>query len=208
MEWINDLFLIAAAILGAFVAALWVSLILWTMRDLRGRTQDRILPILAGLLVALLSFPGLVIYLILRPAATLAEIYQSNLEEEALLSEIEGRSICPGCGALARSDWKLCPHCHTHLHKACSHCGRMMELPWQICPYCGESAPGSTDRQEAEELVEEIDTADENTIPESDDEGEITQSVESNSDRMTVTLREENVEDPDVEEHKIEDPAD
>jgi RNA polymerase subunit RPABC4/transcription elongation factor Spt4 len=124
------------------LAGLWISLVFWTYRDIRARTQDRMIHILAALLVAVLSLPGVVIYLILRPAKTLDEAYQHTLEEEALLSEVESRQVCPGCGANTQLDWQLCPTCHTKLRKPCTNCGRLMELPWRICPYCGSPAPG------------------------------------------------------------------
>ena len=126
------------AFFGAFLAALWLSLIFWTLRDIRSRSHDRLAQILAALVVAILNLPGIIIYLILRPSQTLEETYQNALEEEALLSQVEERSACPGCGARAHSTWILCPHCHTRLRKKCINCGRVIELPWQICPYCSE----------------------------------------------------------------------
>jgi RNA polymerase subunit RPABC4/transcription elongation factor Spt4 len=132
----------SAAVLGAFLAALWLALIFWTFRDFRSRSRDRLVRVLAALVVALLGPLGLVIYLILRPPRTLAEEYQHTLEEEALLSEIEERSTCPGCGSRTQSDWQICPQCHTRLHKPCSHCGRLMQLAWKVCPYCATPVPG------------------------------------------------------------------
>jgi hypothetical protein len=98
--------------------------------------------ILAALVVAVLNLPGVVIYLILRPRLTLNEVYQHTLEEEALLTQIEARSTCPGCGAPTDSNWQVCPNCHTRLQKPCAHCGALMHLPWQLCPHCGRPAPG------------------------------------------------------------------
>jgi RNA polymerase subunit RPABC4/transcription elongation factor Spt4 len=130
------------ALLGAFLAALWASLIFWTYRDIRARTEDRPIQVLASLITALLGPLGLLIYLILRPVQTIDEAYQHTLEEEALLAEIEEQPLCPGCGSHTRDDWQVCPNCHTHLRKSCHHCGRLMQLSWQICPYCGTPAPG------------------------------------------------------------------
>jgi len=130
------------ALFGAFLAGLWISLVFWTYRDVRSRTQDRLVQILAPLLVAVLSLPGVLIYMIMRPPMTIDEAYQHTLEEEALLSEVEARQACPGCGASTLPDWQVCPTCHTKLRKTCTNCGRLMELPWKICPYCGTLAPG------------------------------------------------------------------
>lgn len=133
---------ILTALLGAFLTALWVSLVFWTYRDIRARTDDRLIHVLAALITAVMGPLGLLIYLILRPLRTMDEAYQHTLEEEALLAEIEEQPLCPGCGSHTHEDWQVCPNCHTHLRKSCRHCGRLMQLSWQICPYCGTPAPG------------------------------------------------------------------
>ena len=94
------------------------------------------------MVVAILFIPGVVIYLILRPARTLEEEYQQSLEEEALLRSIEDSSLCPGCGRHTRENWIICPQCHTRLKKTCHQCGKLIELPWNLCPFCGATAPG------------------------------------------------------------------
>lgn len=128
---------------GAFLAALWVSLVVWTYRDIRTRTRDPLVQILSALLVAALNIPGVLVYLILRPPKTLEEEYQHTLEEETLLQSLEDQTLCPGCERRVREDWQICPHCQTRLRKPCLHCGRLLELPWNICPYCGTVVPGA-----------------------------------------------------------------
>lgn len=128
---------ILAAIMGALLAALWISLIIWAFRDMRARSRDPFAQILAALVVAFLPIVGIVIYLILRPRETLAEAYERALEEEALLQEIEERPRCPGCSRVTEEKWLLCPHCHTRLKKACSDCNSLLELQWNLCPFCG-----------------------------------------------------------------------
>jgi hypothetical protein len=138
----SNIFLILTAWSGAFLAALWLSLIIWTFRDIRGRARDPLARILAVLVVAILFIPGLLVYLILRPPRTLEEDYQHTLEEEALLQSIEDIALCPGCGRRVKEQWMICPNCHTRLKKPCHHCGKLMDLPWNLCPYCGTPAPG------------------------------------------------------------------
>jgi len=137
LESITSFLTIFAAVLGALLAALWLSLIIWAFRDMRHRSRDPFAQILAALLVALLPFVGIIIYLILRPPETLAEAYERALEEEALLQEIEERPSCPGCSRTIDHNWILCPYCHTRLRKACPDCNSLMELPWTLCPFCG-----------------------------------------------------------------------
>jgi RNA polymerase subunit RPABC4/transcription elongation factor Spt4 len=139
---LGDFFLILTAWAAAFIVALWLSLVFWTYRDIKARARDPLSRILAVLVVAVLFLPGIVIYLILRPAHTLEQEYQQTLEEEALLQAIEESPLCPGCGRRIKDNWSVCPNCHTKLRKNCHHCGKLMELPWNICPHCGTPAPG------------------------------------------------------------------
>ena len=127
------------AVFGALLAAVWLSLIIWTFRDMRSRSRDPFAQILATLVVALLPGVGLLVYLILRPRETLAAAYERALEEEALLQEIEERPACPGCSRTVDTRWMICPHCHTRLRKACPDCNSLMDLHWKVCPYCGNN---------------------------------------------------------------------
>lgn len=74
---------------AAFLVALWLSLIFWTLRDAQTRMRDSRMRFLAVLLVVLLFIPGVTIYLLLRPPQTLEDKYLRTLEEEALLRAIE-----------------------------------------------------------------------------------------------------------------------
>ncbi|MBU0510622.1 MAG: zinc ribbon domain-containing protein [Chloroflexi bacterium] len=139
---LSNFMLILTAWGGAFLAALWLSLIVWTYRDIRARARDPLGRILAVLVVAVLFLPGIVIYLILRPHRSLEDEYQHTLEEEALLQSIEETPVCPGCGRRVKGNWIICPNCHTKLKKTCHQCGKLMDLPWNLCPYCGTPTPG------------------------------------------------------------------
>jgi len=141
----------------AFLAALWLSLIFWAQRDIRTRSRDPFMRVLAVVVVALLFLPGILIYLILRPSSTLEEEYQRSLEEEALLQSIEDSAICPGCSRRVDPQWMACPSCHTRLKKKCESCGKVIDLPWNLCPWCGtpvrgmrEEAPVILQKQEEE----------------------------------------------------------
>ena len=133
---INNLstFLIGLGI--AFIFALWISLTIWVYRDIRNRSDDLPLCILAVAVSILLFLPGVLIYLILRPPLTSEEKYQAALEEEALLSTLEDSDLCPGCERKIKAEWMVCPSCHTVLRKKCPNCGSLIELAWDICPFC------------------------------------------------------------------------
>jgi RNA polymerase subunit RPABC4/transcription elongation factor Spt4 len=161
--FLSNLLLILTGFGGAFLAALWIALVIWTYRDIRSRARDPLVQILSALLVAVLNLPGVLVYLILRPQRTLEEEYQRTLEEEALLQALEDLALCPGCERRVKDDWQVCPNCHTKLKKTCNECGKLMELPWNLCPYCGTPAPGMR-RETAvsmEEALRELGISDE-----------------------------------------------
>jgi RNA polymerase subunit RPABC4/transcription elongation factor Spt4 len=130
-----------AALFAAFLTAVWISVVLWTFRDIRARTRDVFAQILATIMVLIFfpffPFPGLILYFLLRPRETLSEVYERSLEEEALLQGIEERLACPGCNRRIEEEFMVCPTCHTRLKKACPACGHLLHLRWNICPYCG-----------------------------------------------------------------------
>jgi hypothetical protein len=121
---------------SALTVAFWIAMVVWVFRDIRLRTRDLFAWILAALLALLLGPIGLILYLFLRPKETLAEVYDRQLEEEALLRDISLRRACPTCQAVTEPEWLVCPHCRTELRRLCESCGRPQDLNWVICPYC------------------------------------------------------------------------
>jgi RNA polymerase subunit RPABC4/transcription elongation factor Spt4 len=130
---------VLGAVIGflvAFLVIFWISLIIWTFRDIRSRSQDFLVQILSTLLVAVFFIGGLFIYMILRPRQTLAEIYERQLEEESLLAEMTERQTCNNCHARIELDFQICPSCGQKLKRPCPKCERLLELRWAFCPYC------------------------------------------------------------------------
>jgi RNA polymerase subunit RPABC4/transcription elongation factor Spt4 len=121
---------------GVVLVAFWAAMVIWAYRDMRARSRDPLAQIFAAVAVALLTIPGLFIYILLRPRETLSEAYERSLEEEALLQEIEEKPTCPGCGQRVNEDWQACPYCHTRLKKLCLNCDSLLDLSWNLCPYC------------------------------------------------------------------------
>ena len=125
-------------LLGAYLLAFWLSMVVWTFVDIRSRSRDILAALLSVLLVLVFNLPGLVIYMILRPKETLTQAYQRALEEEALLQDIENQFVCPSCKQKIEADFIVCPNCHTQLKERCPGCGHLLNLKWNICPYCGQ----------------------------------------------------------------------
>lgn len=127
---------VVLAFSGAFMLAIWLSLIVWTFRDVRSRSRDVFAVLLATLMVVIFGPLGLLLYFLLRPPTTLAELYERSLEEEALLQDLEERIVCPGCRRKIEVEWMVCPDCHAILKRRCVTCGKLLHLRWDICPYC------------------------------------------------------------------------
>ena len=138
-EGFDNFLLLITIFVVVTLAAFWLAIVIWAYRDMRARSRDPLAQWLVAIIVFLLNVPGLFIYILLRPRATLAESYERSLEEEALLQEIEERPTCPGCSQRVQHDWQACPHCHHRLKKACVNCDYLLELPWNICPRCTTS---------------------------------------------------------------------
>lgn len=138
LQLILQLFL---AVLGFYFLAFWVSLVVWTYRDISARTQDIFVQALGVAIVLFFSIPGMFLYYILRPRETLAEAFDRSLEEETLLRDLEERDDCPVCQHPIRADYQFCPNCQTQLRNVCGECGRLLELHWERCPFCGTEVP-------------------------------------------------------------------
>lgn len=137
MEQVTSFLVGAASVVGALLAALLGGLTIWAFRDIRSRTRDPFVQILATITVGVIPVVGILVYLMLRPRETLAEAYVRALEEESLLSSIENQEFCPTCGRRVDGDMQWCPKCHARLRDACGDCGRAIHLAWDLCPYCG-----------------------------------------------------------------------
>ena len=124
-----------------YVVLLWLGTAYWAFRDMQARSENPILPYFASALIIfftpLLFLFAVVLYLIVRPRETLAEVYERSLAEESLLAEVEKNELCPVCRDRVDSDWLVCPNCRTRLHRVCPSCNRLADPTWPLCAYCG-----------------------------------------------------------------------
>jgi RNA polymerase subunit RPABC4/transcription elongation factor Spt4 len=136
----EDLLVVGGLIAGTWLLLLWLSIIVWVYRDIRERTRDLGLQVLAVFVVMMFfpvfNIPGLALYLMMRPRETLEEAYARSLEEEALLREIGDEGLCPSCRRFVERSWRVCPFCQTYLKDICSECQQLLSFNWVVCPFC------------------------------------------------------------------------
>jgi RNA polymerase subunit RPABC4/transcription elongation factor Spt4 len=138
----NPIVELVGQLIVVYVVLLWLGTAYWAFRDMQARTENPILPYFAAALIIfftpLLFVFAVVLYLIVRPRETLAEVYERSLAEETLLAEVEKNRLCPTCRQRVGPDWLVCPNCRTRLHRVCPACTRLAEPDWALCAYCGK----------------------------------------------------------------------
>jgi len=133
----QDALTLAAIVVGAYLVVMWIAALVWTYRDVQTRTADPFTQVISLVMVAVFNLPGLLLYLILRPKNTLAELYDRQLEAEALLQEIQEQATCPACRRKVADDFLSCPYCRSALRTPCENCSKPLSAGWVICPFCG-----------------------------------------------------------------------
>lgn len=123
-------------LISAYLLIVWLASILWVYRDIRSRTTDSMSHVISVAIAVVFPIVGLPIYLILRPADTLTSAYDRQLEQEALLSELQTVSACPNCRRPVQDEFQVCAFCATPVKHGCTRCGRQLRLSWRYCPYC------------------------------------------------------------------------
>lgn len=124
--------------LALFLALVfWLALAYWVHRDARRRVEDPFLVGVASILGLVPPYLGPVVYLLFRPAETLADIRSRRAELRALEQQLNrARPSCPECSSPVEADYFACPVCATRLRQPCANCDAPLEPLWQMCPYC------------------------------------------------------------------------
>ncbi len=117
----------------------WVIVVGWVWSDAGERSTSKIFKVLSVVLVIFLNIPGLIIYLILRPKQTIAEIYWSDLERRYLKYETAELGDCYQCGFQLQPGFINCPNCAAVIKVKCDGCGVYIDKDWKHCPFCSKS---------------------------------------------------------------------
>jgi RNA polymerase subunit RPABC4/transcription elongation factor Spt4 len=149
----SDAFQAAIYIIAAYVVLIWLASAFWAYRDMRLRTSSAVTPYVAALAIVLFTpvffLFGLLLYRIIRPKETIAEVNERVLAEEAMLAEVATHAQCANCERPVHEDWIICPSCRNRLRRVCPNCEHLIELDWTLCAWCGKDferaeSPGTT----------------------------------------------------------------
>jgi predicted RNA-binding Zn-ribbon protein involved in translation (DUF1610 family) len=129
--------LLPAAIIFVLVilATTWLGVLFWVARDITIRSRNLLVAAASVLLVLILNIPGLIIYLMLRPSATLEDnkdyalLYQSILDKDVYL--------CHSCQLPVHAEHKHCAHCGVAQTLKCAECNYKVNAAWNHCINCG-----------------------------------------------------------------------
>lgn len=102
---------------------IWISILIWVMKDIKNRTERISLQILSILTILIFTPFGIFLYLLIRPSKTLFEQYYFEVEHnlECLWRDI-GEKIwkknfnsitCLECSKPIQEKFKYCPYCKT-----------------------------------------------------------------------------------------------
>jgi hypothetical protein len=136
--------LVSVQLLIAYIVVMWLALAYWTYRDIKSRSNQQTVQMVAVFLPLLFFLPGYWVYLLVRPGQTLSEREEERLRA-ALISEYAVGAHCPYCREPVTDEFIMCPNCHFTLREACSGCSHALQSHWSGCPFCGRSR---TERKE------------------------------------------------------------
>ena len=130
-------FVVARNLVILIAVVFWLGLAFWVHKDARRRIDEPFFVFLATLLGLVPPYIGPVLYLLLRPAETIADVGSRLVELRALEQQlVHSRPSCPVCSSAVEPDYLACPVCATMLRQPCATCRAPLEPLWQICPYC------------------------------------------------------------------------
>jgi len=138
----SDIFQVGVRALAVGILMIWLASAFWAYRDMRLRTASAVWPYVAAawivILTPLLFLFGLLIYRIVRPKETIAELNERALAEEAMMAEVQSRPHCANCLRPVHDEWIICPTCRNRLRRVCPNCEHLVELDWTLCAWCGK----------------------------------------------------------------------
>jgi RNA polymerase subunit RPABC4/transcription elongation factor Spt4 len=151
-ETVTTLAQAAGVIAVAYLAVLWLAGVAWVAGDVGRRTRDPGMRWFAIAMAGLFFLPGILVYVAIRPAETLADRAERQLETQMLARQSDSAPSCGNCHRHLREEFVRCPYCAWKLGEHCQACQRVNAAEWVVCPYCGngrEPVAATSTRQRA-----------------------------------------------------------
>lgn len=142
-------FVVTRNVVVFLAVVFWLGLAYWTFKDARRRLADPWLVGTAALLGLVLPYVGPLVYMLFRPADTLADARARRAELRALEEHLRPGGRCPVCRAVVETDYLVCPICASRLKRACPRCEAPLEQGWQMCPFCATPVESAEDADAA-----------------------------------------------------------
>jgi len=138
-----------------YVVLLWVSILIWAVRDALNRSDSLFFHTFT-ILINLIPPPlGVVLYLIVRPGKTRAERYYEEMEHQILAESAEEEiTHCPKCESQANKNHLFCHNCGKKLKTKCVKCKNPFSIEWVHCPQCGKKRPVKKEKIDEENKEE------------------------------------------------------
>ncbi|NDK08303.1 hypothetical protein EOM39_03575 [Candidatus Gracilibacteria bacterium] len=135
---------------------IWISIIVWVLKDITNRTNSLMLQLLSLFIVVFLTPLGVFLYLLIRPGKTnLEKMYREIDDNLDLLSTIMKDKYgvcettrCPNCSTKLSSDFKYCPVCSIKVKTTCRECKKEIDPDWKVCPYCSKKVKEKEEDQD------------------------------------------------------------
>lgn len=122
--------------LGIVSLIFWIVVISWIWVDSGERTTSKWMRAFYAFM-GIIPILGWIIYLIVRPAETIDEIYWGDLERRYLKYETSELSDCPKCATQLYPGFIYCPNCKYELKVKCPQCEVYVNENHKYCTICG-----------------------------------------------------------------------
>jgi len=134
----SEFFRILKTSLWVLFVVIWLGGVSFVTKDARRRYKKSVSQYLVILLPLFFHLPGLLGYLLIRPARTKSE----RAYEEEILNLSQDVFSCPECGLEIKENFVFCPSCGGEIFKRCPNCGKTIKNGWKYCPYCRKEVTG------------------------------------------------------------------
>lgn len=128
----NSVITTAITVVVVIVAILYILSIAYVIKDARNRGAKWQL----WGVISLIPLIGFIAYCVGRPALSVEDRDEQDLEIALKRRQLMQFGECPHCGYPIEAEYVMCPHCQNRLKNLCPTCHHALNPEWPVCPYC------------------------------------------------------------------------